>query len=231
MHNMQNIQNMHNMISMYYMQNMQYMQTWTPVAFVLLQHRNKGTHVLVHPGIGLGFNCEQQKQFAGPDLINSGLKSAFGESRRADEHPVLSDGLSGLLQFLWCHQPTRNAHLTRMFYIPNQEGCIQANVPPRGVHCTNSFNKNWDHCTNLESLHQFLHYFKTHGLDLMNENIYNPLHLFMCGGFMHRRAAAAPCTLSHAVAKKKRRAERARGAGSGGQGPPPPRLSGLEAHT
>ncbi len=112
------------------MQNMQNMSTWTPVAFVLLQHRNKGTRVLFHPGICLGFNSEQQKQFAEPDIINSELKSAFGDSRRADEHPVLA---VSLLQFLWCHRPTGNAHLTRMFYMPNQEGCIQANVPPRGV--------------------------------------------------------------------------------------------------
>ncbi len=67
------------------MYNMQNMQTWTPVAFVLLQHRNKGTRVLFHPSIDLGFNREQQKQFAEPDIINSELKSAFGDSRRADE--------------------------------------------------------------------------------------------------------------------------------------------------
>ena len=62
------------------------MQTWTPVAFVLLHHRNKGALVLFHPGIGLGFNREQQKQFAGPDIIGSELKSAFRDFRRADEH-------------------------------------------------------------------------------------------------------------------------------------------------
>ena len=96
----------------------QNMQTWTPVALVLLQHRNKGARVLFHAGIGLGFNREQQKQFAEPDIIHSALKSAFGDSslisRRADEHPVLA---VGLLQFLWCHWPSRNAHLTRMFYV------------------------------------------------------------------------------------------------------------------
>ncbi len=43
---------------MYNMQNMQYMETWMPVAFVLLQHRNKGTRVLFHPNIDLGFDCE-----------------------------------------------------------------------------------------------------------------------------------------------------------------------------
>jgi hypothetical protein len=47
------------MTCMYNMQNMQNMQTWTPVAFVLLQHRNKGTRVLFYPSIGLGFTCEQ----------------------------------------------------------------------------------------------------------------------------------------------------------------------------
>ncbi len=123
---------MYNIIYIYNMQNMQNMPTWTPVALVLLQHRNKGARVLFHPGIGLGFNREQQKQFAEPDIIDSELKSAFGDSRWADEHPVLA---VGLLQFLWCHRPTRNlnAHLTRMFYVPNQQGCIQANVPTRGV--------------------------------------------------------------------------------------------------
>jgi hypothetical protein len=73
---------------MYNMQNMQNMQTWTLVVFALLQHRNKGTCVLLHPDIGLGFHCEQQKQFAEPGIINSELKSAFRDSRRADEHPV-----------------------------------------------------------------------------------------------------------------------------------------------
>ncbi len=122
MHNMQNIQNM---LNMYNMQNVKNVLTWTHVAFVILQHRNKGTgtRVLFHPGIGLGFNREQQKQCAEPDIIHSELKSAFGDSSRADVLAI------GLLQFLWCHLPTRNAHLTRMFYIPNQEGCIQANVP------------------------------------------------------------------------------------------------------
>ncbi len=52
---------------------------------------------------------------------------------RADEHPVLGLLAVGLLQFLWYHLPTRNAHLTRMFCMPNQESCLQANVPPRGV--------------------------------------------------------------------------------------------------
>ncbi len=109
---------------------MQNIQTWTPVALVLLQHRNKGARVLFHPSIGLGFNREQQKQFAEPHIIDSELNSAFGDSRRADEHPVLA---VGLLQFLWCHRPTRNVYLNRMFYMPNQQGCMQANVPPRGV--------------------------------------------------------------------------------------------------
>jgi hypothetical protein len=90
---------------LYYMQNMQNMSNWTPVAFELLQHRydrNKGKCVLFYSGIGdemigLGFNNrEQQKQFAEPDIINSELKSAFGDSRRPDEFPVLA---VGLLQF------------------------------------------------------------------------------------------------------------------------------------
>ncbi len=72
---------------------MQNMKTWTTVAFVLLQHRNKGTRVLFHPGICLGFNCEQQKQFTEPNIINSELKSAFGDSRLADEHPILAVSL------------------------------------------------------------------------------------------------------------------------------------------
>ena len=78
---------------------MQNMSTWTPVAFVLLHHRNKGALVLFHPGIGLGFNREQQKQFAEPDIIDSELKSPFGDSRRADEHHVLAVCLLQLLRF------------------------------------------------------------------------------------------------------------------------------------
>jgi hypothetical protein len=42
-------------------------------------------NMLFQPGIGLGFNREQQKQFTEPDFINSELKSAFGDSWRADE--------------------------------------------------------------------------------------------------------------------------------------------------
>jgi hypothetical protein len=68
------MQNIHNM---YNMQNMQDMQTWMPVAFVLLQHRNKGTRVLFLPGIVLGFNREQPKQFAEPDIINSELTQSL----------------------------------------------------------------------------------------------------------------------------------------------------------
>jgi hypothetical protein len=101
------------------MLNMQNVHTSTLVAFVLLQHRNKVTRMLFHPCISLGFNREQQKQFAEPDIIYPELKSVFGDSRRADKNPVLRLAL-GLLQFLWCRQPTRNSHLTRMFYMLNQ---------------------------------------------------------------------------------------------------------------
>jgi hypothetical protein len=76
------------------MQNMKNMQTWTPVAFVVLQQRNKGTRVLFHPSIGLGFNRKQQKQYAEPDIITLELRSACGDSRLADEHPVLAVGLA-----------------------------------------------------------------------------------------------------------------------------------------
>jgi hypothetical protein len=48
--------------------------------------------VLFYSGIDLGFNREQQKQFAESDIINSELRIAFGDSRRADEHPVLTAG-------------------------------------------------------------------------------------------------------------------------------------------
>ncbi len=125
---MQNIQNIQNMMYMYNMQNMQNMRTWTSVALVLLQHRNKGARVLFHPGIGLDFNREQEKQFAEPDIIDSELKNAFGDSRRADEHPVLA---VGLLQFLWCH-------LTRMFYAANQQAKMQ-NMS--NMHCVQEYAK------------------------------------------------------------------------------------------
>jgi hypothetical protein len=53
------------------MQNMQNVQTWTPVAYVPLQQRNKGPRVLFHPVIGLGFDREQQKRFAEPDIVSA----------------------------------------------------------------------------------------------------------------------------------------------------------------
>jgi hypothetical protein len=87
MYNMQNVQNVHTWTD------------WTPVPLVLLRHINKGTRVLFRPWIGLGFNFEQQEQFAELNIINLELtwKSAFGDSRRADEHPVLAVGLLQLL--------------------------------------------------------------------------------------------------------------------------------------
>jgi hypothetical protein len=51
------------------------------MAFVPLAQK-KVTRVLFHPGIGLGFNREQQKQFVEPDIINPELKSAFGAEKR-----------------------------------------------------------------------------------------------------------------------------------------------------
>jgi hypothetical protein len=82
------------------MQNVQNMQTWRGFHYLLWPFKlysssteTKGTHVLFHPGIGLGFNREQQKQFAEPDITHSELKSALGDSRRVDEHPVLAVGL------------------------------------------------------------------------------------------------------------------------------------------
>jgi hypothetical protein len=79
------------------------MRVGMPVAFVLLQHRNKGTmahgsaicgtppaqkqrHMAVprafsevfHPGICLDCSREQQKHFAELNIINPELKSAFG---------------------------------------------------------------------------------------------------------------------------------------------------------
>ncbi len=87
------------MIYLYNVQNMQNVHTWTPVTLELLQNSPKVTRVLFHPGIGLGFNREQQKQFAEPDIINQELKSAFGDSSRADEHLVLAVA-SSQLQFL-----------------------------------------------------------------------------------------------------------------------------------
>jgi hypothetical protein len=83
------------------MHKRQNMQTWTPVAFVLFQHINKGTRVLFHPGISLGFNREQQKQFAEPDIINSELKGkAPSEIPGGRMNTQFWRSAVGLLQFL-----------------------------------------------------------------------------------------------------------------------------------
>ncbi len=124
------------MIYMYNMQNMQNVHTWTPVAFILLQHRNKVARVLFQPGIGLvsivNSRCNLQNQ-----IISIPRTRAEKRLRRfqAGGWTPSPGGWSAAncLQFLWCRQPTRNAHLTRMFYMPNQEYCIKANVTPRGV--------------------------------------------------------------------------------------------------
>jgi hypothetical protein len=58
--------------------------TWMSVVFVLFQHRNSGTCVLFQFGIGRCVDLEQKQNFE-PYLINPELKSAPGDSRRADE--------------------------------------------------------------------------------------------------------------------------------------------------
>jgi hypothetical protein len=78
------------------MENMENMHTRTSAAFVLLRHRNKGTCVLFRPSIGLGFNREQQKHFAEPDINSPELIKAFRDSMRAGEPPFLAVGLNDI---------------------------------------------------------------------------------------------------------------------------------------
>jgi hypothetical protein len=115
---------------------MQNMHTRTSVSFVLLQQGNKGTCVLFLSLHRSWFQISIVKtvkaELCRTRFIDSDpeLKSAFGDSRRPDEHPVLA---VGLLQFLWCQWPRENAHLTRMVCMPNQEDAIKANVTLDGV--------------------------------------------------------------------------------------------------
>jgi hypothetical protein len=66
-------------------------------------------------------------------LINLELKSAFGDSRQADEHPILAVGLLQILLSANKKCASESDDLTRIFYMPNQEGCIKANVPLNSV--------------------------------------------------------------------------------------------------
>ncbi len=45
--------------------------------------------MLFRPGISLCIDHEQKNTFAEPDIVNHELKSALGDSSRADEHHAL----------------------------------------------------------------------------------------------------------------------------------------------
>ncbi len=68
---------------------MQYM-TWYSWAFVLFQHWNIGTLVVLHASVCLCMDFEQEQKFAEPYVIHPELKSAIRYSRRADKHHVLA---------------------------------------------------------------------------------------------------------------------------------------------
>ncbi len=81
MPNMQNMQNMYNRLKM----------TCFSWAFVLFQHRNKCTLVLLYTSVGLCMNFEQYQQLAEPDVVHPqlNLKRAIGNSRGSDKHHAL----------------------------------------------------------------------------------------------------------------------------------------------
>jgi hypothetical protein len=67
-------------------------------AFVLFQHRNKRTPLLLYPSVSLGMNFEQYWQPAESDVLHSQLKCSIGKSRGSGKHHILT---IGLLQLLW----------------------------------------------------------------------------------------------------------------------------------
>ncbi len=76
--------------------------------------QTRSTVELFHPSISLVVDLEQETKFAEPDIINSELKHAVGDTWRVDEHHVLA---TGLLQFIGCKRPWRNS-----------QTCVKTNV-------------------------------------------------------------------------------------------------------
>jgi hypothetical protein len=67
--------------------------TWSHVSFVLLQHRNIGTFVCLHPFVGHCIDGEKKQYFAESEIIHPELKCAVRDSWLPDEHIVLAIGL------------------------------------------------------------------------------------------------------------------------------------------
>ncbi len=95
---------------------MQNMQTWTSVAAVWPLYSSStetkahgATRVLLHPHdpcIGLAFN-RKSEAICSARYYQFGAESTFGDSRWADEHPVLA---VGQLQYL-CHSVVSSANM------------------------------------------------------------------------------------------------------------------------
>jgi hypothetical protein len=71
-------------------------------SFLLLQQRNKGTVVLLHPSVCHGTDFEQEQQLAKPDVVHPELKHAIRDhdAWQSDKHHVLVIGPTHLL----CHK-------------------------------------------------------------------------------------------------------------------------------
>ena len=81
--------------------------------------------MLLHPGVGLCIYFKHEQQLAEPDVIPPELKSTIGDSKRVDKHHVLATGLLRFLRHKWSRG---YSHLTRMLYMPYQEGGVEGNV-------------------------------------------------------------------------------------------------------
>jgi hypothetical protein len=121
-----------NMCNMHNMQNMQNMQNMTSFSWpiVLLQHRNIGTLMLLHPIVRHCTDFEQEQNLAEPDVSHPQLESAVWDARRANKHHVLAIGLPQFLYYKW---PRWDAHFTWEFCMPYHEGRVKDNMPCIGV--------------------------------------------------------------------------------------------------
>ncbi len=94
-------------------------------ALLLFQHWNIGTLVVLHAGVCLCMDFEQEQKFADPYVIHPELKSAVRYPRHADKDHVLA---IGLLQFPRHKGPQWETHVTLVLCMPDEKGGVQNNM-------------------------------------------------------------------------------------------------------
>ena len=104
--------------------------TWSSWTVVLLHHRDIGTIEVLQPSVCSWTYFEQEKQLAEPKVTHPELKSALGYPGRAYKHHVLAIGPP---QCLLYKRKRGDAHVTRVFSMPNHMGGVKDDMSRVGV--------------------------------------------------------------------------------------------------